>query len=214
MENRNMTTILLASSGKFITEGDLSFLLRPINQMKMAYIITASKGVEDISYLEIHKQRMTELGYNFEEMDIDGKSEKELRKMLTDKEVVYVEGGNTFFLLKKVRESDFDKVIKDLIARGVAYIGSSAGSYILCPTIEMATWKHQDRYNHYGVTDLAALNIVPFLVTAHYTPEYRELLKGKIQTSKYPVKILTDDQAILIQNGEARLIGKGEEILL
>ncbi|MFA6436753.1 MAG: Type 1 glutamine amidotransferase-like domain-containing protein [Candidatus Paceibacterota bacterium] len=209
-----MQTILLTSSGKFLTDGDLSFLPKPITQMKIAYITTASKGVSDISYLERHRKRMKELNYNFKEIDIEGKNEQELEDILKNKEIIHVEGGNTFYLLKVVLESGFDKVIKELVRNGIIYIGSSAGSYIACPTIEMATWKHQDKYNHYGITDFTALNLVPFLVTAHYKPEYQELLKEKIKTSKYPVRILTDEQAILVQDEEVKLVGNGKEIKL
>ena len=84
----------------------------------------------------------------------------------------------------------------------------------MVPEFEMATWKHQDKYDHCGVTDFTAMNLVPFLVTAHYASEYAELLKEKIRQSQYPVRILTDDQAILVQNGSTKLVGKGDEIKL
>jgi len=206
-----MKTILLTSSGKFVTDGDMLFLAKPISQMKLAYITTAAKGVQDASYVNARKQRMAELNFNFEEVDLDGKNENELMKILADKEIIYVEGGNTFYLLKTVRESGFDNVIKNLIDKGVIYIGSSAGSYIACPTIEMNLWKHPD-INRYNLTDLTGLNLVSFLVTVHYAPEFKELLKEKIKNSKYPVKILTDEQALLVRDGEVKLLGKGDEI--
>ncbi len=117
-------------------------------------------------------------------------------------------------MLKSIKESGFDKVIKELISKGVIYMGSSAGSYVTCPTIEMAVWKHQDKYGHYAVTDLSAMNLVPFLVTAHYKPEYDEFLREGIKKTKLPVKIITDEQAILIINDKVKLIGKGKEIKL
>lgn len=209
-----MQTLVLTSSGKFVTEGDLSFLPKPISRMKIAYTITASKGVEGISYMEIRRQRMVELGYDFEEIDIDGKNEQELRNMLQGKELIYVEGGNTFYLLKVVRQSGFGRIIKDLLAQGVVYIGSSAGTYIACPTVEVAAWKHLHDYDHCGITDFTALNLVPFLVVAHYKIEHKELLKEKIKSVNYHVKILTDDQAILVQDGKTKLLGKGEEMSL
>ncbi|MDO8592429.1 MAG: Type 1 glutamine amidotransferase-like domain-containing protein [bacterium] len=208
-----MKTILLTSSGKFVTDGDMSFLDKPISRMKIAYITTAAKGARDNSYVTACKQRMTELNFDFEEIDIEGKNEDKLMKMLSDKEVIFVEGGNTSYLLKAVRESSFDKVVKNLIDRGVIYIGSSAGSYIACPTIEVSTWKKPgEEKERFGVTDLTAMNIVPFLVKAHYTPEQKEFLKEKIKNAKYPVKILTDEQALLVRNGKVKLLGRGEEI--
>lgn len=207
-------TIILASSGSFLTEGDLSFLPKPINQMKIVQVITASKSVPDTSYIERHQKRMRELNFDFEVLDIDGKNENELEKILSDKDLIMVEGGNSFYLLKAIKESGFGKVVKKMLSKGVVYMGVSAGSYVACPTIEMATWKHQNKYDHCGIVDLTAMSLVPFLVTAHYSPELKELLEDKIKTASHPVKILTDGQAILVKNGEAQLIGAGEEIVL
>jgi len=210
-----MKTLLLTSSGKFITtEQGMNVFSKPLNKMKMAYITTASNGVEDKSYIEQHKVKMEELKFDFEEVDIQGKNKEYLIKILQDKEVIYVEGGNTFYLLKAVKESGFDKMVKELVSQGMVYIGSSAGSYICCPTIEMATWKHQDRFNHCGLEDLTALNLVPFLITAHYEIKYKEVVKRGIAKTKYPVKILTDRQALLVQDNQVRLIGEDKEVNL
>ncbi|MBI2514714.1 Type 1 glutamine amidotransferase-like domain-containing protein [Candidatus Wolfebacteria bacterium] len=206
-----MKTILLTSAGMDVKEEILEILPKPANQIKLAHISTASKAEGNLSYLEKENREMKALGFQVEEIDIEGKNEAELRKLLEDRDVIYVQGGNTFYLLKYVRESGFDKVVKDLIDKGVIYIGVSAGSYIACPTIEMANWKSQDR-NVVGLTDFAGLNLVPFLLSVHYKPEYKEVLKREILAAKYPVKILTDEQAILIRDGEISLVGKGEEI--
>jgi dipeptidase E len=148
-------------------------------------------------------------------VQIEGKNENELRELLKDKDAIHVEGGNTFYLLKAVRESGFDKVIKELIEKGMAYIGSSAGSYITCPTIEVSTWKKPgEEKDRFGVTDLTGMNLVPFLIKAHYDPEQNELLKEKISQSKYETKILRDGQAILVEGDSYKLVGEGEEIKL
>jgi dipeptidase E len=158
---------------------------------------------------------MRKEGYDFEELDIEGKNENELRESFKDKNAIYVEGGNTFYLLKAVRESGFDKVIKDLIKKGVVYIGSSAGSYIMCPTIEMSTWKKPgEEKDRFGIIDLTALNQVPFLVKAHYNSEQKEFFKEKIASAKYPTRILKDGQAILVEGENYKLVGDGEEIKL
>ncbi len=95
----------------------------------------------------------------------------------------------------------------------MVYIGSSAGSYIACPTIEMATWKPKQK-DRFGVADFAALNLVPFLVVAHYEPELRDVLKEKISQSKYKTKVLKDGQAILVKGDSRKLVGEGKEIKL
>lgn len=74
----------------------------------------------------------------------------------------------------------------------------------------MDNWKRQDR-NTVGLTDLTGLNLVPFLLSVHYKPEYAEILKREIPAAKYPVRILTDEQAILIKDDDAIFVGKGSE---
>lgn len=206
-----MKKLLLSSNGGFVIEKGLKLLFNDISKVELAYITTAVKGNVNKEYIDIHKALLEKEGINYQELDIEGKNENELRELLKNKDAVYVEGGNTFFLLKAVFESGFDKVMKELIEKGVPYIGSSAGSYITCPTIEMATWspKQKDRF---GVFDLTAMNLVPFLVKAHYDPEQKELLKEKIFQSQYETRILKDGQAILVEDDSYKLVGEGEEI--
>lgn len=208
-----MKTLLLLSSGRFLNNDLTSVLGKPLKDLKIAHVISASKGkgVSDLSYIERTRAIFDENKCYYEDLDLDGKTENELRKILSKFDAVFVNGGSTFYLLKSVRESGFDKVIKELLPTGLIYIGASAGSYIVCPTIEMATWKHQDKYDHYGITDYNALNLVPFLITAHYSSDYKEILNEKIPKATYPTKVLSDEQAILVQDDKITLLG-GEEI--
>jgi len=209
-----MKTLILTSSGSFITANNVDdFLPKKITDCRIAYIITASKKVDDTSYVERHRQKMDELNFSYTEVDIAGKNEDELKKALDGHDIVMVEGGNTFYLLKAVRESGFANVIKELIGNGVVYVGSSAGSYITCPSIVMATWSNRG-FDRCGITEYSAMNLVPFLVKAHYTPDMLETLKEKVNDLQYPMRVLNDDQAILVQDGEVQLLGGGDEIIL
>lgn len=42
----------------------------------------------------------------------------------------------------------------------------------------------------------------------------RHVLSEIIKESKFAVRILTDDQAFLIKDGQVELVGKGEEVLI
>lgn len=135
-----MKKLLLASDGKFLFSKGLGLIGIPKKQMEIAYVTTASKGgTKSLNYVEQSKQVMWERGYNFEEVDIEGKTEKELEAIFKNKNIIYVAGGNTFYLLKIVKESGFDKVVEGLIEKGVVYVGVSAGAYIACPTIDVST---------------------------------------------------------------------------
>jgi len=83
-------------------------------------------------------------------------------------------------------------------------------------TIKTAGWKDADK-NTVGLKNLKGLNLVPFDIFVHYQPEYAEIIKQKISDPKKRAKnlrILTDDQAILVQGKEVDLIGEGEAIVI
>lgn len=205
---------------KIILASDLSFLLKygydltsiSKSEMKIGYITTASKGSRDKTFLEKVKNSMRENHILFEEIDIEGKSKEEMLNFFKNKNVIHIEGGNTFYLLKAIRESGFAEVLKELLNEGKVYIGTSAGAYIMCPTIEVANWNETGR-DRFGLTDFSALNYVPFVLKVHYKDEAENLIKEKIKTLKYPLRILRDGQGILVENDKYTFFG-GEEIIL
>ena len=207
-------TLLLTSAGMRMQDEILKLLPKSPAQTKLAHIITASNEVSPHPWRDNDKKAMLKLGIQVEDIDIKGKTESELRLILKGKDVIYVQGGSPYYLLKHVKESRFDKVVKDLVNKGILYIGASAGSYIACPTIEQALWKKPKR-NRHGLTDKEpAMGLAPFLIVAHYGPKIKQDIKIGISKTEYPVRVLTDNQAILVKDGKTKLIGKGKEIKL
>src|SRR3989344_2643267 len=205
--------ILLASDGKLVIREGYKLLGIPEDKIRIGYITTASKGSKDLGFLERHKQEMIKAGYSYEEFDIEGKSTEEILNFFADKNVIHVEGGNTFYLLKAIRETGFDTILKTLLDKGMAYVGTSAGAYIMCPNIEVSAWR-MDVDRRFGIEDLTGLNYVPFSLKAHYTDDMQESIKQKMKNLQYPLRILRDGQGILIEDGKDRFVGEGEEVKL
>ncbi len=209
-----MSKLLLASNTEFVIEQGLARLFPDASKIKIAYITTAAKPTTYTGFTDVFLEMMRAKGYDVTPLDIEGYSSSELKKFLADKNAIFMEGGNTCYLLRAMRATGFDKVIKELLPQGLIYMGGSAGAYVACPTIEMALWRHQDKYDHYGLTDLSAMNLVPFSVSVHYAPEHHDPVVQGIAASRYSVRILTDEQAILVKDGKAQLLGDGEEVKL
>jgi len=78
------------------------------------FIPTASRTEEELFYVEKSKQELLNLGIlknNIINFNLDKElSEEELNIF----DSIYICGGNTFYLLHKLRESKFDEVIKKL----------------------------------------------------------------------------------------------------
>jgi len=208
---------------KLILASDLSFLLKygydltgiSKDHMKIGYVNTAIQVEDDKDkeFMDKVKNTIRENGYNFDEINIAGKNEKELRNFFKDKNVIHIDGGNTFYLLKIIKETGFDKILKDLLNDNIVYIGTSAGAYIMCPTIEVSDWSSKND-EKFGLGDFFALNYVPFVLRVHYKEKYEELVKEKIKTLKYPIHILRDGQGMFCEDGKCRFIGDSEEVTL
>jgi len=123
-----------------------------------------------------------------------------------------VEGGNSFYLLRAIRETGFKEALKELLEEGRAYIGTSAGTYIMCPTIEVPNWDETGK-SRFGVTDFTALNYLPFLLKVHYKDEQELKIKEKMKSLKYPIRILRDGQGIFCEDGVCKFVGDGQEVI-
>ncbi|MBN2633719.1 MAG: dipeptidase PepE [Bacteroidales bacterium] len=84
-------------------------------------------------------------------------------KAISEAEVLAVGGGNTWKLLKTIRDNKLIEIIQKRVREGMPYIGWSAGSNMACPTI-MTT-------NDMPVVEpgpFTAFNLIPFQINPHY----------------------------------------------
>jgi len=214
IKHRKAKTLLLTSAGMEM-KGEIAKLLqKPAYDITVAFITTASKPEEDISYLEKDFEAMKEMGFNVQEVDIEEKTERELSEIFQLKDIIFVAGGNTFYLLKAMRKSNFKKIIIKFLKQGKVYLGSSAGSIVAGRTIKTASWYGDE--NKVKLKNLKGLNLVPFDMFVHYQPEHTEIIKKKMpfKWQRRKLKILTDQQAVLVQGSQTVLIGEGNKIII
>jgi dipeptidase E len=213
-----MKTIILTSGSPFarikLRPSFLGLLPKEPAELKVLHITTASEVVEDNWYSKNDTRIIRELGFDVQEYDIAGKGPDEIKKALNGKDIVYVQGGNGFWLLKQSRESGFGEIIKELVESGkIIYIGKSAGTFLACPTVEIQKYGGGN-WKTFELTDLSALNMVPFLVKAHYTDDQREQVAEIKSKVRCPVRVLRDTQAFVVEDEEVRLIGEGAEVII
>lgn len=209
--------LILTSTGlpnKVIKEKFLELVNKNPKDIVVGFIPTAGDPYEDKWFVDASINEIKEMRMQFKSIDLKNENERSLKDKFNDCDVIYVSGGNTFYLLDWVRKSGFDKVIKPLLEQGKIYIGVSAGSVLFGPDISISGWDPSWDINDVGLTDLSGLNIVPFAISPHFTESERKVLERKNKEVNYPVLAITDAQAIIIDGNKQELIGEGEKIIL
>jgi uncharacterized peptidase lin0382 len=172
---------------------------RDFARKKAIFIPTAGDPYDNKDFVEADRIALEKYGLDIVEMDIKNKNEEEIRKTIVGADIVLVAGGDTFYLMEKLKESGADKIIKEFVARGGIYIGSSAGSIICCPTIESA--EEFDNPNlAKGLNDFDGMGVFKDVIIPHVQKEkYFERIKRtaeRLESKGYKVYPLTDDDVL------------------
>lgn len=168
---------------------------------KKACLIFTIREESDWQWLPQYEKELGGIGLAHDQINIS--QEKDFSD-LRDYDIYYVCGGNTFYILDRMRKTGIDKVLIDAVNRGKFYVGVSAGSIIPGPDIEVA---EPGDLNDINLTDLTGLKLVPFIITPHYSQEEEsEVKKFKERRKGEQVITLTDDEAVFIEDDKIVLI--------
>ena len=172
----------------------------------MAYVPTASRVENDRTFAETDRRELIGLGIpetNVINLELDHKITCD---ELTKFDVIFVDGGNTFYLLQEVLKSGFDKAIKEYLNKDLGvYVGVSAGTVLAGPDIDfVAGW--DDRNQAPELKSTIALGLVETAYSPHYVDSELEILEKLREKYSYPIKKLRDGKAILVNGSRARKI--------
>lgn len=90
---------------------------------KSAVLIPTAAKAEGGSSIYIRKQRrvLEKLGLNICVLDISVAESNEITAKLLNSDIIYIGGGNTFYLLQELKRSGADMIIREQITLGKAY---------------------------------------------------------------------------------------------
>lgn len=170
-----------------------NLLNKDISQIKLLFITIAVDGEKDTDRTWLNEEYATILDLGIKEENIEEFNYEE-NIDFGNYDAIYMIGGNTFYLLKELKEKHLDEKIKEAINSGVIYIGSSAGSIVLGETIETALPYDENWVN---LDDFTGLKIVDGIIIPHAN---RKQVFIKETKEKYGDKIieLYDDFGIVI----------------
>ena len=176
----------------------------------VTYIPTASMVEKLGFFVKIGKWNLRRLGLNVEELEISNSSYDTIVNTLKKNDIIYITGGNTFYLLQELRKSGADKILVQEIKKGKLYIGESAGAIVTAPDIEYSA-EMDCKEKAPDLTDFIGLGLTDFYVVPHYKNWEMGKSADKIiemYTSSLDLKIISDNQAILVTEHEVKVLDR------
>lgn len=206
-EGNRWSNVLLTSAGFFDGQNKprtaniecfSRMLSKPFTEARVLFIPTAALLPEDpnYEYADWCKKNLLLLGVpqkNIMPYDIDS-SLTASQAMAFD--VIFFTGGNTPYLARRVRETGFEKLIKQMVYANKVYVGISAGSMLAMTNFNV------DNLNEHTLLDFAGLGLIDIYFSVHCqpgTPARTDLPKTHIP--------LTDNQALAVSCMGYELIG-------
>jgi dipeptidase E len=133
--------------------------------------------------------------------DLANKSLDDMRQFSS----VYIGGGNTFSLLKDIRLSGFDAVLRDYIENNGIVYGGSAGAIIL--GADIMTCAHMDP-NDVNLENCDGVNLINnYSIWCHYQENNDDLIRNYIKNYRKKVIALPEDSGVLFTNKKIEIIG-------
>lgn len=199
---------LLFISDMEIFDAKLHDVIEGLRDKRVVCITTAARGEDFPEWMPKQIKPLQEKAKSFVEFDLYEKSSIDVNKALSGADIIYVMGGNTYFLLEHIQKSGFSSIVKSKLNEGAIYIGASAGAAVACPRVDYI--EDLDDPKKAELLHFNALGLVDFLIMPHLNhvgmrDKIAKILT-KIKNTNESIFGLNEDQGLLIDNSYMRVI--------
>ena len=206
--------------GKGVADLVLNDIARKLDkdtsELKISYIITAGNlhPVDERGWIDEGREILKAHGCQVFDYDIEGKTQDEVRQEVSDKDVIFVQGGQCIYMLEQAQKCQLGEIVKEALARGVPYIGESTGSIITGRDISPYRFLTKDRRANPPVLDsYQGMGLVNFLIRPHWNntdkfDKYSSSIKDnfeKFYAISEPMLFLNDNQLVYVESDKFQI---------
>lgn len=188
------------------------FVSKKPGDIKLALIENAADTYPEGTRAWVDDNRTVIQSHNFDVEIVDIREYKgklpELKNKLAAKDVIWLGGGNTYYLRWLLKDTGVDELLTDLAKQGIVYGGGSAGAIIAGPTL-----KHFETADDPGDAPEVLLDglhfidavVVPHMDNAKYAAVVRDI-NDRLVADGFKTVPLGDAQAVVIDGGEQKIV--------
>jgi dipeptidase E len=225
LPNNNTKRVLLISNSTLYGSGYLdhaeSEIRSFLGDVKRVLFVPYALFDRD-KYAATAQQRFQKMGYELSSIH----TAENPVQAVNETDAIFIGGGNTFRLLKSLYDFNLLDPIRNRVASGMPYIGSSAGSNVAAPTIKTTNDMPIVQPPSFNALGLVSSQINPHYLdpapnSQHMGETREERIVQFLEENDTPVVGLREGAMLRIENGEtilrgssgARIFRKGMEPL-
>ncbi len=219
--------LLLTSGGltnESIKEALRELVGKPYKDIKIAFIPTAAFGEgHDKGWLIDDMYRIKQTGAYIDIVDIAQLSKNELFPRIEESDVIFVGGGNSFYLSYWMQESGLIEQLPKLLESRV-YAGISAGSMMVGDNLRVASQalakgklsdEEYDELGPEGRSSAKTAKLVKFVVRPHLNSRFFPKITGPYiqevaKELSVPIYALDDQSAVKVVDDKIEVVSEGE----
>ena len=198
----------------FISHGIPKLAVKKLTEMtgktardiRVLYITTpANTYPPNSDWLVESKENILNEGFQITELDIEKERKERINKLISQHDVVWISGGNTFYFLYWAEKVGLKEMLKKFLEKGGIYAGESAG--VMCQIKDLEPVKWVDYPDKAPRLVKQGMQLTDLVVIPHWENiKYLEVMNK--------IKRYYEDRSIkpyLLRNGEA-IIVDGKQI--
>lgn len=205
-----MRVLLISNSGRPFLEHCRGAIADFLGAQRRIAFVTAASYDDEAAYHALAQQALTGVGLEVLHL----RTEEKPLAVLDRATAVFVGGGNTYHLLRRLHAAALVEEIRQRVRDGMPYVGSSAGANVAGPNI-LTT----NDWNVDGADRFDAFGLVPFNINPHYREtdpvmapfsETRDERIGQyLHVRDNPVVGIEEQTLLRWENGAGSVIGTG-----
>ena len=186
---------------------------KPLSDTEVAYIDNAADvAAGNATWVNDNRAKIEALGCRVIRVDLrdfkDSVRKISLTEALKPFDVIWIGGGNTYYLRWILYKTRADIIIPSLIKQGKIYGGGSAGAIVAGPTINY--FQAADDPSEADEVILDGLHLTETVVIPHWHDEgYSQIMRvteEKLKQSGYKTQHITNTQALVIDGDKQTII--------
>lgn len=225
--------LLLTSLG--LTNNSIAEALKDLvgkepNEAKVAFIPTGANADRgDKNWMIDNQYRIKEQGYHVDLIELTALSPEAIKAALSDADVIFVGGGNAFYLSYWMQKKGLFEYLPELLQTRV-YVGISPGSMMAGDSLRLTSQalshdeplsdEDMDNLGPAGESSGKTLHLVDFVFKPHFnSPEHYEVrneeyIRSVANRVDKPIYTIDDQSALKIIDGNIEVVSEGKWLIL